>query len=73
MKTNRPKATTDVPGLLRITYHPNEEANVFADCLENQFTSHDLCDKNREREVGTRIQTLLGTPLRKVRPCDILN
>jgi hypothetical protein len=23
-----------------------------ADCLENQFTSHDLCDENHKREVG---------------------
>jgi hypothetical protein len=48
---------------------------VIADCLENQFTSHDLCDENSELEVGTTVQALLasvdGTPLGKVRPCDI--
>jgi hypothetical protein len=48
---------------------------VIADCLENQFTSHDLCDGNHEREVETTIQALLtsadGTLLGKVRPCDI--
>jgi hypothetical protein len=33
----------------RITYQENEKANVIADCLENQFTSHDLCDENHAR------------------------
>jgi hypothetical protein len=62
-------------GSLGVTYHPNEKAKVIADCLENQFTSHDLCDGNHERQVETRVQALLAsvddTPLRKVRPCDI--
>jgi hypothetical protein len=47
---------------------------VTADCLENQFTSHDLCDENHERRVETRVQALLAsvddTALEKVRPCD---
>jgi hypothetical protein len=59
----------------RKTYHPNEKANVIADSLETQFTSHDLCDENRERQVETTVQTVLasvgGTPSGKVRPCDI--
>jgi hypothetical protein len=45
------------------------------DCLENQFTSHDLCDENHEQQVETRVQALLAsvdhTLLSKVRPCDI--
>jgi hypothetical protein len=48
---------------------------MIADYLENQFNSNDLCDENHEREVGTTVQALLasveGTPLGKVRPCDI--
>jgi hypothetical protein len=40
MKRGGLKAPTAVHGLLGITYHPNEKANVFAECLENQFTSH---------------------------------
>jgi hypothetical protein len=45
--------------------------------LENlvKFTSHDLCDKNHEWWVKTRVQALLtsadDTLLGKVRPCDI--
>jgi hypothetical protein len=71
MKTDGPKAPTVLHGPLGITYHPNENA----DCLENQFTSHDLCDENHERQVKTTFQALLAsvddTPLGKLRPCDI--
>jgi hypothetical protein len=65
-----PKARTAVHGPLGITYHLNEKAKAVADCLENQFTSHNLCDVNRKRRVETRVQALLvsvdDTPLRKV-------
>jgi hypothetical protein len=40
-----------------------------ADCLENHFTSHDLFDENRERQVETTVEALLesvdGIPLGK--------
>jgi hypothetical protein len=72
MKKDEPKAPIAVHAPLGITYHPNDKANVTADCLENQFTSHDLCDENHEGEVGTTVQALLtsvdSTPLGKVRP-----
>jgi hypothetical protein len=48
MKRDEPKAPTAVHGPLGITYHLNEKANATADCLENHFTTHDLCDKNHE-------------------------
>jgi hypothetical protein len=71
MKRDGPKAPTAVHGPLGITYHPNEEASLIADCLENQFTSHGLCDENRERRVETTVQALIasveGTPMGKVR------
>jgi hypothetical protein len=53
MKRDRPKEPAAIRGPLGITYQPNEKANVIADCLENQVTSHDLCDENYERPVGT--------------------
>jgi hypothetical protein len=72
-----PKAPTAIHGPLGIKYQLNEKVGVIADCLENQFTSHDLCDENNERQVETTVQALLasvsGTPLYKVRPCDIHN
>jgi hypothetical protein len=70
-----PKAPTTVHGPLGLTYHPDEKAKVIADCLENQFTSHDLYDGTHEQWVEARIQALLtsvdDTPLERVRPCDI--
>jgi hypothetical protein len=36
-----------------------KEPTATADCLENQFTQHDLCDKNHKWQVETRVQTLL--------------
>jgi hypothetical protein len=75
MKRDEPKAPTAIYGPLGITFHANEKAKVIVDCLENHFTSHDLCDENLERQVEATVQALLasveGTPLRKVRPCDI--
>jgi hypothetical protein len=71
------KAPTAIHGPLGIIYQLNEKANVIADCLENQFTSHDLCDENHARQVEAKVQALVasvsGTPLEKVRPCDIHN
>jgi hypothetical protein len=56
-------------------YHPQIKIFYVADCLENQFTSHDLCDENHEQQVEPRVQALLtsvdDTPMEKVRPCDI--
>jgi hypothetical protein len=77
LKRAGPKALTTIHGPLGIIYQSNEKTNVIADCLENQFTSHDLCDKNHERQVETTVQTRLTsvsrTLLGKVRPCDIHN
>jgi hypothetical protein len=73
MKRYGPKAPTALHGPLGITYHPNEKANLTADCLRNQFTSHDLCDENRKGQAETRVQPLLAsvddTPVGK---CKIL-
>jgi hypothetical protein len=48
---------------------------MIADCLENWFTSHDLCNKKHEQEAETVVQASLTSvseiPLRKVKPCDI--
>jgi hypothetical protein len=70
MKRGGPKAKTTIHGLLGITYCLNKKSNVIA-----EFTSHDLCDKNHERQTETRVQAVLvsvdKTPLGRVRPCDI--
>jgi hypothetical protein len=75
MKRDGLKEPTALHGPLGITYHPKETANAIVGCLENQFTSHDLCGENHKRRVEARVQALLvsvnDNPLGKVRPCDI--
>jgi hypothetical protein len=44
-----------VSGPFSLTFHPLEKANATADCLENQFTPHDLRDKNHQRQVEARV------------------
>jgi hypothetical protein len=77
MKRDGLKASTALHGPLGITYHLNENANMIENYLENQFVSHDPCDKNQEKQVETRVQALLAsvddTPLGKLRPCYIHN
>jgi hypothetical protein len=48
--TNRdgPRAPTAIHGLLGLNSHPVDKANAIADCLENRFTPHDLCEENHE-------------------------
>jgi hypothetical protein len=75
--TNRdgPRVPTAIHGLLELKYHPVDKANEIADCLENQFTPHDLCDQNHERRVEARVKALLeaadNDPHERIRPCDL--
>jgi hypothetical protein len=52
-----------------------EKANAIADCLEIQFTPHDQCDENHERQGEAKVQALLETvdknPPQRIRPCDV--
>jgi len=41
-----------------LKFHPLEKDNVIADCPENQFSPHDLCEENHEQLVVARIQAL---------------
>jgi hypothetical protein len=63
---------TKIANTFGLTFHPLEKA---ADCLENQFTLHDLCDENHKRQVEARVQTLLeainNSSPEKIRPCDL--
>jgi hypothetical protein len=70
-----PRAPTAIHGLSGLKYHPEDKANAIADCLENQFTSHDLCDENHDERVEARVQALLEAhdrnPPARIRPCDL--
>jgi hypothetical protein len=40
----RPKAPSAIDGPLDPIFYPYDKANINADCLENQFRAHYLCD-----------------------------
>jgi hypothetical protein len=75
IKGDGPKALTAIHGSLGHKYQQLEKATTIADCLENQFTPHDLCDENRNRRVEARVQAILEAghdiPLKHVTLCDI--
>jgi hypothetical protein len=69
-----PKAPTDIHDPLGLKYYPSGKTNAVDDCLENQFTPHDLCDDNYEWRVEAIVQALLeavhNKPPERIRPCD---
>jgi hypothetical protein len=75
VKRDGPKAPSAIHGHLGTKCQPTEKANTIADCLENNFTPHDLYDGNHKWWLETSVQALLevvdDTPLEKVRPCDM--
>jgi hypothetical protein len=64
-----------IRGPLRPAFYPNENATVIVNCLENLFTSHNVCDTDHERRVEARVQALLTIVDEKhsvkFRPCDV--
>jgi hypothetical protein len=61
LQRDGPRVPTAIHGPLGLKFHPLEKANAIADCLENHFTPHDLCDENHKRRVEARVQALLET------------
>jgi hypothetical protein len=61
LKRDRPRAPTAIHGSLGLKFHPSEKANAIADCLEIQFSPHDLFDENHERRVEAAVQALHQT------------
>jgi hypothetical protein len=75
MKSDSPKAPTIIYGPSGLKFRPLEKANAIANCLENQFTPHDLCEENHERRMEARVQTssevVDDSSSERVRPCDL--
>jgi hypothetical protein len=46
------------------------QANAIADCLENQFTLHDLCDEN-QATVRTLLEAIENNSHERIRPCEL--
>jgi hypothetical protein len=60
---DEPRAPTAIYGHLGTTFHPLENANTIADCLEKQFTPHELCEENHKRQVEAREQDLAAADI----------
>jgi len=76
MRRLGPKAPTATHDPLLLKFLLLEKANVVADCLENQFTPHDPCDKNHKWwQVEARVKALLeavdNNNPERVQPCDV--
>jgi hypothetical protein len=52
-------ATLAIHDPLGLNFNPLENAEAIADCLENQFTPHDLCDENHKGQLKTGVLALL--------------
>jgi hypothetical protein len=59
MKRDESTKPAAIHGHFGLIFHPLEKGNAIADCLENQFTLHDLCDENHKRQVEVTVRTLL--------------
>jgi hypothetical protein len=75
LKRYGPRAPTAIHGTSGLKFLPTEKVNAIADCLEIQFTPHELCDENHERRVKAKVQALLKSvdqnPPERIRPCDV--
>jgi hypothetical protein len=73
LNRDAPKSQNLVLGFPGLKFLPTEKVNAIADCLENRFTHHDLCNENHERRVETIAQIILDIqdidPLEKIKPC----
>jgi hypothetical protein len=65
-KKDGPRAPTATHGASGFQFHPTEKANAIADCLEIQFSPHDLCDENHERRVEAAVRALHETVDREI-------
>jgi hypothetical protein len=61
IKRDGPNVQTSIYSPLGLKFRPLQKANAIADCLENQFAPHDLCDENHERRLEARVQALHET------------
>jgi hypothetical protein len=73
LKRDGPRAPTAIHSHLGLKFLLLEKANAIADCLENQFTPHDLCDENElwvEARVDALPEAVDNSLPERIRPCD---
>jgi hypothetical protein len=74
MKRDGPRKLTAIHGPFGLSFLPLERAKATADCLENQFIPHDLCDENNKWRVEAHalLEAVDNNPPERIRPCDLL-
>jgi hypothetical protein len=60
-KRCEPKTPSEILYPLGRLFYPIDKANAIANCLQNQFTAHNLCDCDHGQKVKTTVQALLAT------------
>jgi hypothetical protein len=56
-----PKAPSAILSSLGPIFYLTSKANLIADCLENRFRVHDLCECHHRRHVEAQVKALLAT------------
>jgi hypothetical protein len=69
------KAPSAIHGPLSLVFYSIDKPNIIADCLENQFSEHDLSDCGHMQHVEAQVKSLLttvdeDTPV-NIQPCDV--
>jgi hypothetical protein len=59
-KIDIPKASSAIHGPLGPIFYPINKANIIADCSENLFRVHDLCDCDHRQHVEAEVEALLA-------------
>ena len=76
LRRDGPKAPTAIHGFTGLKFYPKDKANAIADCLEKQFTPHELCEVNHEQRVEAKIQALRKSvddnAPNQIKPSDVL-
>jgi hypothetical protein len=60
-KKDGTKALSAIYGPSGPIVYPINKANIIAECLENQFTAHDLCDCELRWHVEATVAAMLAT------------
>jgi hypothetical protein len=41
-------------------FNPIDKLNIIAECLDNQFRAHDLCENDHRRHLEAQLESLLA-------------
>jgi hypothetical protein len=75
LKRDGPRTPTAIHGSSDLKLYPSGKANAISDCLEIQFSPHELCAENLKRQVEAAVQalheTVYNSPPIRIRSCDL--